>query len=82
MNPSRVAQELTWIAKNAAIGTRYDGDGMTNAIVWIMVGMVAYLFYDHMVHSTTPESVPCDECNAGIGEPCRPYCIGLDSEDL
>ena len=56
--------------------------GMMNAIVWIMVGMVAYLFYDHMVTRPTPESVPCDECNAGIAEPCRPYCIGLDSEDL
>ena len=55
---------------------------MMNAIVWIMVGMVAYLFYDHMVTRTTPESVPCDECNADIGEPCRPYCIGLDTEDL
>lgn len=55
---------------------------MTNAIVWIMVGMVAYLFYDQMVTRATPESVPCDECNADIGEPCRPYCIGLDSEDL
>jgi hypothetical protein len=55
---------------------------MANAIVWIMVGVVAWLFYDHMVTRTNPESVACDECNADIGEPCRTYCIGLDTEDL
>jgi hypothetical protein len=52
---------------------------MMNLIVWIMVGMIVWLFYNHMVTKVRPESVACDECNADIGEPCRPYCIGLDS---
>ena len=55
---------------------------MTNLMVWIMFGLTVYAIYWFMVHSTTPESVACDECNADIGEPCRPYCIGLDTEDL
>ena len=55
---------------------------MINLLVWVMVGLVVYALYWYMVHSTTPESVACDECNADIGEPCRPYCIGLDTEDL
>lgn len=23
-----------------------------------------------------PQLLPCDQCNAEAGEPCRPYCIG------
>ena len=55
---------------------------MINLLVWVMFGLMVYVIYWFMVHSTTPESVACDECNADIGEPCRPYCIGLDTEDL
>jgi hypothetical protein len=65
------------------VGTRLGKDRrMINLLVWIMFGLTVYAIYWFMVHSTTPESVACDECNADIGEPCRPYCIGLDTEDL
>ena len=28
------------------------------------------------------EARACAECNADAGEPCRPYCVGLDSDHL
>ena len=51
---------------------------MTNLILWLIFGLVLYGVYLLMVDSD-PQDIPCDECNADIGEPCRPYCIGADS---
>ena len=51
---------------------------MTNLILWLIFGLVLYGVYLFMVDSD-PQDIPCDECNADSGEPCRPYCIGADS---
>ena len=50
-----------------------------NLMLIIMFSVGIYAMF-HYMKVTDPISEPCPECNAESGEPCRPYCIGIDSE--